>query len=157
MISELRCKEIEDHNFVSTMARVIRKGFKVLGNFATFVKNCLLKIISKLAKEITNGCLFSALSSKFKDKNVMVIDNGASRHMTGECSQLQTLSKGNSSHSIELGDNKSYPMKGVGYTSLNLESGGSIHLNNILYVPTLKKNLLSISCLEDKGDKSYFC
>lgn len=39
---------------------------------------------------------------------------------------------------------------------MELESSGSIHLNNILYVPSLKKNLLSISCLEDEGDKIAF-
>lgn len=72
--------------------------------------------------------------------------------MAGECSQLETLSKG----TIELGDNKSYLVKGIGSTSLELESGGSIHLNNILYVPGLKKNLLSIPCLEDKGDRVAF-
>ena len=111
-----------------------------------------MKIISKLAKEVTDGTLLSALSSTFKDENVWVIDNGASKHMAGECSQLETLSKG----TIELGDNKSYLVKGIGSTSLELESGGSIHLNNILYVPGLKKNLLSIPCLEDKGDRVAF-
>lgn len=47
-------------------------------------------------------------------------------------------------------------MKGIGSTSLELEIGGSIHLNNILYVPSLKKKLLSISFLEDKGDRIAF-
>ena len=40
----------------------------------------------------------------------------------------------------------------LGSTSLKMENGAKFHLNNILYVPGLKKNLLSISCLEDKGD-----
>ena len=39
---------------------------------------------------------------------------------------------------------------------MEVESGGSIHLNNILYVLGFKKNLFSISCLEDKGDRIYF-
>lgn len=43
-------------------------------------------------------------------------------------------------------------MKGIVSNSLELDSSGSIHLNNILYVPSLKKNLLSSSCLEVKGD-----
>lgn len=43
-------------------------------------------------------------------------------------------------------------MKVLGSTALELEIGGSIHLKNILYVRGLKKNLLSISCLEVKGD-----
>ena len=40
----------------------------------------------------------------------------------------------------------------MGSTSLKIENGVKFHLNNILYVPGLQKNLLSISCLEDKGD-----
>ena len=47
-------------------------------------------------------------------------------------------------------------MKGIGSTSLELKSSGSIHLNDVLYVLGLKKNLLSISCLEDKGDGIAF-
>ena len=39
---------------------------------------------------------------------------------------------------------------------MELKSSGSIHLNNILYVPGLKKKLLYISCLEDRGDRVSF-
>lgn len=39
---------------------------------------------------------------------------------------------------------------------MKLEDGAKLHLNDILYVPDLKKNLLSISCLEDKGDRISF-
>jgi len=37
-----------------------------------------------------------------------------------------------------------------------LETGENLHLKNILYIPALKKNLLSISCLEDKGYRVSF-
>jgi len=32
----------------------------------------------------------------------------------------------------------------------------NVHLNNVLYVPGLKNNLVSFSFLEDKGDKISF-
>eukprot|EP00253_Pinus_taeda_P021955 PITA_21955 len=76
--------------------------------------------------------------------------------MTGESKQLHTLSKEPSFHAVELGDNKSYVVRGLGSTSLKLDNGSKLHLNNILYVPSLKKNLLSISCLEDKGERNAF-
>lgn len=76
--------------------------------------------------------------------------------MTKESKKLQTLSKEPSSHAVELGDNKSYAVRGMGSTSLKLENGSRLHLNNILYVPGLKKNFLSISCLEDKGERVAF-
>lgn len=37
-----------------------------------------------------------------------------------------------------------------------MESSENIHLKNILYAPGLKTNLVSISCLEDKGDRVTF-
>ena len=76
--------------------------------------------------------------------------------ITGESGQLHTLSKELSSHAVELGDNNNYAVKCLGSTSLKLENGAKLHLNNTLYVPGLKKNLLSISCLEDKGDRVAF-
>ena len=76
--------------------------------------------------------------------------------MSRESKQLHTLSKEPSSHAVELGDNKIDYVRGMGSTSLKLENGAKLHLNNILYVPGLKKNLLSISCLEDKGDRVAF-
>jgi len=105
--------------------------------------------------ERDEGLLF-ALSGTFQDEDIWVIDSGASRHMTGRSHQLKTLSKGKSAYFVELGDNKSYPVKGIGSSFIKLEDGSNIHLNNILFVPGLHKNLLSISSLEDKGDRVAF-
>jgi hypothetical protein len=60
------------------------------------------------------------------------------------------------SQRVELGDNNSYVVKGIVKASIELELGNNIHLNNVLYVPGLKKNFVSISCLEDKGDRITF-
>lgn len=76
--------------------------------------------------------------------------------MTCEHKQLKTLSRGKSSYSVELGDKKSYLVRGIGSTSLELENGGNIHLNNILFISGLQKNILSISYLEDKLDRVAF-
>ena len=47
-------------------------------------------------------------------------------------------------------------MRVIGLTSLELENGGNIHLNYILFVQGLHKNLLSISSPEDNGDRIAF-
>ena len=57
---------------------------------------------------------------------------------------------------MELGYNKIYPIRGIRSTSIELENGSNIHLNNILFVLDLHKNFLSISSLEDKGDRVAF-
>jgi len=61
--------------------------------------------------------LFSALTDTFQDERIWVINSGASIHMTNHQKQLKTLSKGNYSYFVELGDNKTYPVRGIGSTS----------------------------------------
>ena len=50
-----------------------------------------------------------------------------------------------------LGDDYQYPIKGMGEASYKLDSGKSMKIKDVLYVPRLKKNLLSISTLDKKG------
>ena len=47
-------------------------------------------------------------------------------------------------------------MKGFGSTSLKLESNNLLHLNDVLYVPGMKRNLVSISALKGKGYRVTF-
>ena len=85
-----------------------------------------------------------------------MIDSGTSRHMTRCQSQLTDLSKKDSSLHVELGDNAKYAVKGMGSTSFQLDSRDTLHMSDILLVPGLKKNLLSVSALEDKGYRVSF-
>ena len=42
-------------------------------------------------------------------------------------------------------------MKGTGTVTLHLSQGQVLHLQDVLYVPNLKKNLVYISAMQDKG------
>jgi hypothetical protein len=50
-----------------------------------------------------------------------------------------------------LGDDGTYAIKGIGSTSFQLQSGNVFHIEEILYVPGLKKNLIFVAVLESKG------
>jgi hypothetical protein len=64
---------------------------------------------------------------------------------------------------VELGDDAKYVVKGEGTILFHLESRGLLEAQDVLYVPKLKKNFLSVSVLEDmvflscsrKGKYSY--
>lgn len=99
---------------------------------------------------------FALIASVADSDDLWLVDSGASRHMTGDRDNLTSLMRRRLSQKVELGDNNSYAVKGIGKTSTELESGENIHLNNILYVPGLKKKSISISCLGDKGDRVSF-
>jgi hypothetical protein len=52
---------------------------------------------------------------------------------------------------VELGTNAKCGVEGVGMVGFQLESGGSLEVVNVLYVPELKMNFLSVSTMEDKA------
>ena len=84
------------------------------------------------------------------------MDSGASKHMTGYKDSLTDLVEKDSPHKLKLGDDYQYPIKGVGEASYRLESGKQLKVKDVLYMPGLKKNLLSISRLEKKGFRIDF-
>ena len=57
---------------------------------------------------------------------------------------------------MELGDDSTYKIEGDGSTSLQLDPGTVLHIDDVLYVPGLKKNLLSVVGLEDKSQRVLF-
>ena len=79
-----------------------------------------------------------------------LIDSGASKHMIGFKESLEKLSEHNSPHKVKLGDDYQYPIKGSGQSSYKLDSEKSIKMKDVLFVPGLKKNLLSILALDEK-------
>jgi hypothetical protein len=76
--------------------------------------------------------------------------------MTGYKDSLSNLTHKDSPHKVKLGDDYQYPIKGVGEASYKLDSGKPMKMKEVLYVPGLKKNLLSISTLDEKGYRVAF-
>jgi hypothetical protein len=76
--------------------------------------------------------------------------------MTGDHRNFSSMKEKETPHKVELGDNKSYADKRIGKATIKMESHNSIHLSNVLYVLGLKKNLVSISFLEEKGYRVAF-
>jgi len=58
---------------------------------------------------------------------------------------------------IGLRDDRHYKAQGIGTVSFQRESGKPLWFANVLYVPSLTKNLILVSTLEDKGYQVNFC
>jgi hypothetical protein len=85
-----------------------------------------------------------------------IIDSGSSNHMTGYKESLLDIVQKYSPHKVKLGDDYQYPIKGVGEASYKLDSEKPMKMKLVLYEPGLKKNILSISALDEKGFKVAF-
>ena len=74
------------------------------------------------------------------------IDNGCSKHMTGDASKFTHISPKKSGH-VTYGDNNKGKILGVGKIGTNSSSS----IENVLLVEGLKHSLLSVSQICDKG------
>jgi hypothetical protein len=90
------------------------------------------------------------------NSDIWLIDSGASRHMTGYSEHLTDLVEKESCLHVVLGDNARYIVEGVGSSSFQLDSDIPLQLSEVLYVPRMKRNLVYVSALEDKGYKVIF-
>ena len=76
--------------------------------------------------------------------------------MIGKKTALPKLEENNSPQKVSLGDDYQYPIKGIGESRYKLDSGTSMKMKEVLYVPGLENNLLSISDLYKKAYRVDF-
>lgn len=76
--------------------------------------------------------------------------------MTGVREHFTSLSKDDIDLQIVLGDNSKVKAARVGAVSFQRESLPLLKVIDVLYVPGLKKNLISVFNLEDKGYEVVF-
>jgi hypothetical protein len=108
--------------------------------------------LSELASKFESDFSFvSCLYTSTTPSNAWYLDSGTSRHMKEARELFSSLSEEDSELHIQLGNNPKYPVKGQGTVQFQLESGGSFDAREVLSVPSLKKSMLSISVMEDKG------
>ena len=79
------------------------------------------------------------------------IDSGASSHMTGAREMFSELSQTGRDVEVVLGDNTVVRAVGRETITFQRESMSLMTLRDVLYVPGLKKNLVSVSTIEDRG------
>ncbi|KAL1192839.1 Retrovirus-related Pol polyprotein from transposon TNT 1-94 [Cardamine amara subsp. amara] len=79
-----------------------------------------------------------------------VIDSGCSYHMTSRRDWFDTFEELNSGQ-VLLGDDYSVEDKGIGSININACGGTVKTLNNVRYIPKLKRNLISTSTLDKLG------
>jgi hypothetical protein len=107
----------------------------------------------KMIKEKTEDyVLFSTLSGSVSPgEDTWIIDSGNSKNMTGQRDILSSLIENNFPQKVKLRDDYQYPIKRVGESTYKLDSGTPMKMKDVLYVPGLTKNFLSISTLDKKG------
>ncbi|TXG67033.1 hypothetical protein EZV62_008308 [Acer yangbiense] len=83
-------------------------------------------------------------------KNKWFLDSGCSNHMCGEKEMFTQLDESFTS-SVKFGNDTTVPVMGKGKISITLKDGSQNAISDVLFVPNLHKNLLSVGQLSEKG------
>jgi hypothetical protein len=108
---------------------------------------------TKFDKEFS---LIVCLSSRTTTSDTWYIDSGDSLHMKIVREHLTDLTQCGYAE-VVLGDDREVEVAGCGTVSFRRESFPPMTLTEVLYVPGLKKNLVSVSTIEEKGYEVLFC
>ena len=79
------------------------------------------------------------------------LDSGASFHMTDDKSLFSTLEEKDLQIFIVMGNDEKYSVLSVGTIIFQREHEACLTLTDVKHVPRLKRNLVSIAMLEDRG------
>jgi hypothetical protein len=96
-------------------------------------------------------------SGLIRKKYTWWIDLGVTIHIKNSIQGFitrRTLQRGE--RSIRVTNDVEAEVETMGKLLLELNNGFILHLHNVLYVPYLSKNLISVSCLDDDGFDCQF-
>ena len=86
-----------------------------------------------------------------------VVDSGATRHICANRDAFTSYSPvGDGEEQVYLGDSRTANVLGKGKVLLKLTSGKTLALNDVLHVPNIRTNLVSVSLLGKVGIKVSF-
>ncbi|GKB75211.1 copia LTR rider [Tanacetum coccineum] len=95
-----------------------------------------------------NGDLLMAVSEeRFLE---WIMDSGGSFHMTPRRDFLFDFKEFNGG-TVFLGDNRACAIMGIGKVRVQMKDGSSFVLENVRYIPELKRNLISLGTLDREG------
>ena len=99
------------------------------------------------------GELLLQRASKSYDDRLWFLDTCASSHMIGKKSLFHLIDE-NQKGIVKFGDGSTIPYEGKGNISVTFQTNEVMIIMNILYLPDLKTNILSLGKLDDQGCKT---
>ena len=86
----------------------------------------------------------STSNSASSTEDIWFIDSDASNHMTSHQEWFRELREPDRPGYVETGDNTTHPIRHIGNVPFG-KKGNQTFIKNVLHVPTITKNLVSVS------------
>ena len=84
-------------------------------------------------------------------KDVWYVDSGASNHMTSHEEWFREMRSPECPGYVETGDDTAHPITHVGNVPLTMQDGKAKYLADVLHVPDITKNLVSVGQMVEQG------
>ena len=140
-MSKVKCFHCHQHGHYATSCPQKKKNKRAAGSAAGEALASQFELDFLLI-----ACLVSSVMG-----SAWFLDSGASSHMTGDRDLFIDLDENDLGVHIKMGDDDRYSATGISTISFERESGKPFVLKEVMHVPGLKKNLISMAMLEDKG------
>ena len=145
-MSKVKCFHCYEHGNLATNCPQKKKNMKVVGPAAGEA------LASKF--ELNLSLIACMVSSTLG--SVWYLDSGASFHMTGDTKFFSDLEEKDLQMHIEMGEDRRYSDTRIGTITFHRESGNPFQLKYFMHVPGLKKKLVLVTMLEDRGYEVVF-
>lgn len=89
-------------------------------------------------------------------KSEWIVDTGATKHFCSDKDLFVDFSNASDGEHVFMGNSSSSEVLGKGNVFLKLNSGKTLSLKNVLYVPSLRRNLISGALLNKAEVKLVF-
>ena len=136
-MSKVKCFHYHQHGHYATNCPQKKKNKQGAGSAAGEALASQFELDFSLI-----ACLVSSVMG-----SVWFLDSGASFHMTRDQYLFTDLNEKDLGVHIEMGDDGRYSATGIGTISFERESGKPFVLKEVMHVPGLKKNLISVAML----------
>ncbi len=83
--------------------------------------------------------------------NVWYVDFGASNHVTSHGKWFEDTKDLKTPRFVEISDDIPHPITQIGKVPLSMQDGLIKYLKDVLYVPTITKNLVLVSQIVEQG------
>ena len=118
-------------------------------------KNQVQEADAQVADQEEEDQLFVATCFSSRESNVSwLIDSGCTNHMTHDRSLFKEL-KPTAITKVRIGNGNHIPVKGKGTIVISTDSGTK-SISDVLFVPDIDQNLLSVGQLIEKGFEVFF-
>ncbi|CAH9116142.1 unnamed protein product, partial [Cuscuta europaea] len=107
-------------------------------------------------EEGPNRTAIQTVTKTTKDDESWWIDTGATRHVCKDRQALKTLKELQEGPILYMGKDSTMQIQGIGQVELKLTSGKKLIINDVYFVPQIRKNLVSGGILNNFGFKLSF-